>query len=104
MSVWLIVILAGVGTYVTRLSFIGILGDREIPGWVETPLRLVAPAVIAAIAIPEIVAPTGTVDISVDNLRLLAGLVAIVVAWKTRSIGWTIGLGMPTLWLLDWLL
>ena len=103
MSPWLIVIIVGIGTYLIRLSFIGILGDREIPTSVERPLRLVAPAVIAAIAIPELVAPADTIDISFDNLRLLAGIVAILVAWKTRSIGWTIGVGMATLWILDWL-
>ena len=103
MSAWLIVLLVGLGTYLTRLSFIGILGDREIPTYVERPLRLVAPAAIAAIAIPELVAPTGTVNIGLDNLRLIAGLVAIATAWKTRSIGWTIASGMTSLWLLDWL-
>lgn len=103
MSPWLIVVLVGLGTYLTRLSFIGILGAKEIPTYIERPLRLVAPAAIAAIAIPELVAPADVVDISFDNLRLLAGLIAIVVAWRTRSIGWTIASGMTSLWLLDWL-
>lgn len=104
MNPWLIVVIVGLGTYLTRLSFIGIFGDREIPTYVERPLRLVAPAVLAAIAVPELVAPQGEVFVSFDNLRLLAGMVAVVVAWKTRSIGWTIGVGMVSLWLLDWLL
>ena len=46
----------------------------------------------------------GKLQSVLDNLRLLAGLVAIVVAWKTRSIGWTIAAGMASLWLLDWLI
>jgi len=104
MSSWLIVIAVGLGTYLTRLSFVGILGDRDIPAYVERPLRLVAPAVIAAIAVPEVVAPTGSVDFGLDNLRLFAGLIAVGVAWKTRSMGWTIGVGMASLWLLDWVL
>lgn len=104
MSPWLIVVLVGLGTYLTRLSFIGILGDREIPKYLERPLRLVAPAAIAAIAIPEVVAPAGDIFVSLDNLRLLAGIIAIVVAWKTRSIGWTIAVGMVSLWILDWIL
>lgn len=103
MSPWLIVLIVGVGTYLIRLSFIGILGHRDIPTYIERPLRLVAPAAIAAIAIPELVAPAGEVDISLDNLRLFAGMIAIVAAWKTRSIGWTIATGMTSLWLLDWL-
>ena len=104
MSPWLIVVFVGIGTYLTRLSFIGILGDREIPAYVERPLRLVAPAVLAAIAVPALVAPEGEVFFSFDNLRLLAGVIATIVAWKTRSIGWTIGVGMVSLWVLDWLL
>lgn len=104
MSPWLIVLIVGLGTYLTRLSFIGILGSREIPTYLERPLRLVAPAVLAAIAIPALVAPEGEVSVSFDNLRLLAGMVATLVAWRTRSLGWTIGAGMASLWILDWLL
>jgi len=104
MNPWLIVIIVGFGTYLTRLSFIGILGDREIPSYVERPLRLVAPAVLAAIAVPALVAPEGEVFVSFDNLRMLAGIIATAVAWKTRSIGWTIGVGMVSLWILDWML
>jgi branched-subunit amino acid transport protein len=103
MSSWAIVVIIGVGTYLTRLSFIGILGNRKIPGYVERPLRLIAPAVIAAIAIPEVVAPFDVVDISFGNLRLSAGMIALAVAWKTRSMGWTIAVGMASLWLLDWI-
>lgn len=102
MNPWLIVIIVGLGTYLTRFSFIGILGDREIPTYITRPLRLVAPAVLAAIAIPELVAPADVVDISFGNLRLFAGFIAMVVAAKTRSIGWTITAGMVSLWLLDW--
>ena len=103
MSPWLVVIIVGLSTYLTRLSFIGILGSREIPTYVERPLRLVGPAVLAAIAVPLIVAPAEVVNVSFENLRLFAGLIAIAVAWRTRSIGWTIIVGMGSLWILDWL-
>jgi len=103
MSPWLIVIIVGIGTYLTRLSFIGILGKAGVPSYIERPLKLVAPAVLAAIAIPQLVAPADVVDFSLGNLRLLAGLVAIAVAWKARSIGSTIVAGMTALWILQWL-
>lgn len=103
MNIWLIIGIVGLGTYLIRLSFIGVLGKVGVPGYIERPLRFVAPAVLAAIAIPELVAPAGTVDIGFDNLRLIAGIIAIVVAWKVRSMGPTIVAGMVSLWLLDWL-
>ena len=104
MNPWLIILIVGLATYLIRLSFIGILARVAVPAYVERPLRFVAPAVLAAIAIPELVAPTGAIDIGLDNLRLVAGVIAIAVAWKTRSMGPTIVAGMVSLWLLDWVL
>ena len=103
MNPWLIILIVGVATYLIRLSFIGILSKVGVPAYIERPLRFVAPAVLAAIAIPELVAPAGTIDIGLDNLRLVAGIIAIAVAWKTRSMGPTIAAGMVSLWLLDWM-
>ena len=103
MNIWSIIVIIGVGTYLIRWSFIGVLGKVGVPAYIERPLRFVAPAVLAAIAIPELVAPAGSIDIGFDNLRLVAGLIAIAVAWKTRAMGPTIVAGMLSLWLLDWL-
>lgn len=102
MSIWVIIVIVGLATYLIRLSFIGILGRVGVPAYIERPLRFVAPAVLAAIAIPELVAPAGTIDLTFDNLRLVAGIIAIAVAWKTRAMGPTIAAGMVSLWLLDW--
>jgi branched-subunit amino acid transport protein len=35
------------------------------------------------------------------NERLLAGLVAVLIAWRTRSVLFTLGGGMATLWALQ---
>ena len=104
MSPWLIIAIIGVGTYLTRLSFIGILGRRGVPEVLEAPLRYVAPAVLAALAIPAIVAPAGgPVDLTFGNLRFVAAILAGAVAWKTRNIGLTILVGLGTLGILDYL-
>ena len=63
MTMWLSVVVIGVGTYLTRLSFIGVFGDRAMPAWLEQPLRYVAPAVLAAIVLPAVVRPEGAVDL-----------------------------------------
>lgn len=102
---WAAVILIGVGTYLTRLSFIGIFGERAMPLWLERPLRYVAPAVLGAIVLPAVVMPDGTLDFApASNPRFLAGLVAAAVAVRFRNIALVIVVGMGTLWLLDWLL
>ena len=102
---WGAVIVIGLGTYLTRLSFIGAFGERAMPVWMERPLRYVAPAVLAAIVLPAVVMPDGAIDLIPDtNPRFLAAIVAGAVAVKWRNVSLVIAVGMGSLWLLDWLL
>lgn len=100
-SLWLMVALIGAATYLTRLSFIALVGHREIPPLARRALRLVPPAVLSAIIFPELLRPAGRLDVSLGNERLLAGLLAALVAWRTRNIFLTIGVGMAALLLLQ---
>ena len=104
MTMWLSVVVIGVGTYLTRLSFIGIFGDRKMPVWMEQPLRYVAPAVLAAIVLPAVVQPEGALELlPAANPRAFAALIAAAVAYKWRNVSLVIVVGMGSLWLLDWL-
>lgn len=96
-SFWLTMIAVGILTFGIRLSFIVILDRWQPPDIIQRSLRFVPVAVLTAIIVPELVMPGGRVDISIGNLRLLAGIVAILVAWKTKNIVWTIIAGMGVL-------
>ncbi len=95
---------AGLVTFLTRLSFIALLGRVETPPLLERALRFVPPAVLSAIIVPALVLREGTARLGPDNLRLLAGLVAVAVAWRTRNVLATIATGMGALWALEALL
>jgi branched-subunit amino acid transport protein len=100
MNLWLAIIGMGVITYAIRLAPILLLERVPIsPGWREA-LRFVPAAVLSAIILPELFLPSGTLDFSLGNARLLAGLVAILVAWRTKNILWTLAAGMGLLWIL----
>ncbi|MFN2196127.1 MAG: AzlD domain-containing protein [Anaerolineales bacterium] len=101
MNIWLVIILGGALTYLIRLSFIVLIGQRQIPAWLSQGLRFVPPAVLSAIIFPELLMPGGTLDISWGNLRLFAGLAAALVAWRTRNVLLTIAVGMGVLYLLQ---
>ena len=101
MTLWIVLILMGVVTYGLRLSLIGLTGRWEVPPLVSRALRFVPPAVLSAIVLPELVQPGGTLNLSLGNLRLLAGVLAILVAWRTRNVLLTVGAGMAGLWLLQ---
>jgi branched-subunit amino acid transport protein len=101
MNIWLTMLLAGLVTYMIRLSFIWFIGHRSIPPLLRRALRLVPPAVLTAIIFPEIFLPRGQLDLSLGNARLLAALLATLVAWRTRSAVLTIIVGMLSVWLLQ---
>jgi len=100
MNTWLIVIGMGIVTYLIRLSLIALLGRIDVPLIVQRALRFVPPAVLSAIIFPEMFSPAGSLDISLGNVRLLAGLLAAVVAWRTKNVLLTIATGMSALWIL----
>jgi len=104
MNIWLTMLLAGLVTFLIRLSFIRIIGHRSIPPLLQRALRLVPPAVLTAIIFPEVFLSSGHLDLSFGNARLLAGLLATLVAWRTRNAVLTIVVGMLSVWLFTWLL
>ena len=103
-EIWLTIVLAGALTFLTRLSFIYLLGRWQPPAWLGRALRFVPPAVLSAIIFPEVLIRNGSFDLAPANLRLWAALLAALVAWRTRSVLLTIAVGMGALYLLTWLI
>jgi branched-subunit amino acid transport protein len=101
MNVWLLLIGMGLVTYAIRLSLIVLIGRVDVPPLIQRALRFVPPAVLSAIIFPELLRPGGTLDLSPGNVRLLAGVLAALVAWRTKNVLLTIGVGMVALWVLQ---
>jgi branched-subunit amino acid transport protein len=101
MSPLVIVVVAGVGTYLMRVSLIALLGRVTIPPLGERALKLVAPTVLATIAAQGVFTVDG--GLRPLDVRHGAAVVAFLIAWRTKSIAWTLIGGMATLWLLGWL-
>ena len=100
-NIWLIILVGGLLTFALRLSFIFLMDKIDFPDLLRNSLRLVPPAVLSAIIIPELLFVGGQLDLTLDNNRLLAGIAAIFVAWRTRNTLLTIGIGMAVLLLLQ---
>jgi len=101
MSIWLTMLMAGILTFATRLSFIALLERIKLPSWFQRSLRFVPLAVLSAILAPELVFPAGSGDFPLRNPQLLSGLVAILVAWRTRNVILTIVVGIAALFLFE---
>ena len=85
MNVWLIMLIGGLITFGMRFSFVWLLGRYDVPVTMRRALHYVPPAVLSAIVFPELFLPSGQLDLSLGNARLLAGLVAIAVAAWTKN-------------------
>jgi branched-subunit amino acid transport protein len=104
MNIWLVMIVGGLFTFATRLSFILLLDRIKVPDWFRRGLRFVPVAVLSAIILPELTSPDGSLFLSWRNPQLLAGAVAILVAWRTKNVILTIVAGMAALLLFQFVL
>jgi branched-subunit amino acid transport protein len=104
MSLWLALIGMTLVTFALRASFLLLPPHVETPALLRRALRYVPPAVLTAIWAPELLLAGHELQLSLENERLLAGVVAIAVAWRTRLTFATILSGLAALHLFAWLI
>ncbi|HSR47095.1 MAG TPA: AzlD domain-containing protein [Anaerolineales bacterium] len=99
-DVWLVILGGMAVTYGSRLSFL-ILPERiRFPAVFQRGLRLVAPAVLAAVLVPQVLIPSGAAS-ATWNPRVLPAALAGLVGWRTRNAWASIATGMITLWIIQ---
>jgi branched-subunit amino acid transport protein len=91
-TIWTVIILLGLGTFALRFSFLGILGQRPLPGWLLRHLRYTPVAVIPGLMAAQVFVPLETGGLDLWRVAL-AGVVVAVGAW-TRSAIWAIVAGV----------
>lgn len=106
-AIWFIMLSLGLLTFLTRLSFIALHNRWTPPELFRRALHYVPVAVLTAIIVPELLIDPGGLGAATApllNPRLLAGGVAIFVAWRTKNTALTIMVGMAAFWLAQFLL
>ncbi len=101
--IWLVIIVLGIGTFLIRYSFIGLVGGKALPAWATRLLRYVPVAVMPAIIAPLVVWPQATGG-TPDPARLIAAVAALVIAATSRNVLYAIAGGLAVLYLALWLL
>jgi branched-subunit amino acid transport protein len=95
-------------TFAMRYPILALMSRASLPPTLLAALKFIPPAVLTAIVIPALLAPSGDrIDLSFTNDYLVAGVITIIVAWRTKNLLLTLGAGMAALWgwrlLLAWL-
>lgn len=102
---WLVVLGLAVGTFLIRYSFIGLFANRDMPQWLERALRLMVPAIFAAIVLGGVVMVGGQVADFSHWPRYAAAIAAVIAAITSRgNMLVTVIVGMAVLHGLPWLL
>jgi branched-subunit amino acid transport protein len=92
-------------TIAVRYPVLALVGKIPLPDSILRALKYVPPAVLTAIIVPAMVfTPDGSLDLRLTNSYLVAGIVAAIIAWRSKNLLLTIILGMGTLWIWQWLL
>ncbi len=102
-AIWIVIISLGIGTYLIRFSFLGLIGSREMPEWFLRHLRYVAVAVMPALITPLILWPKATQG-EPDPARLIAALMAFFIGIKFKSVFGAILAGLISLYGVQYLL
>lgn len=100
MSPWAVFVGMALVTYLTRFAMMPLL-SRELPRPVLRWLQLVPVAILSALIAPAVLLVDRRLALGPQIPAALAG---VFVAWRTRSVLWTIVAGMAIYWLLSALL
>jgi branched-subunit amino acid transport protein len=103
LKLWAVILVVGALNYLSRLSFIAFFARRSMPPLLERALRYVPAAMLTALIVPMVV------DVAPDGLhphlpKVVAAVLATLVAWFKLGTLWTLGVGMLALWLLNFAL
>lgn len=95
-TTWAAILLAGAGTFAMRASFLAAAHHlTRVPPRVQRLLRQIPPAALASLVVPALVRPDG--QLSFVQPRLAAGVLAGLVAWRTRNVAVTLVVGLTAL-------
>jgi len=94
---WALIVGMSVVAFFTRAVFVLPGSHLRLPATAERVLRYAPAAALMAIVVPDLAMTQGALSVSIENPRLVAGLVAFALAAGTRSILATIAGGMVVL-------
>lgn len=88
-EIWGLIGALGLGTFLIRFSFLGLIGGRSLPDWVLRHLRYTPVAVLPGLVAPLVLWPEVTGG-APEPWRLAAALATLAVGVRTRSTNWAV--------------
>jgi branched-subunit amino acid transport protein len=99
-TAWSLIVGAALVAFLSRAIFVLPGSHLRLPATAERVLRYAPAAALMAIVAPDLAFMHGALSISIENPKLIAGLVAFGLAAGTRSVLGTIAGGMAVMLLM----
>ncbi|MBT8459100.1 MAG: AzlD domain-containing protein [Boseongicola sp.] len=93
-QIWMIIVIMGVATYLIRFSFLGLIGDRELPEWALRHLRYTPVAVLPGLVAPLVLAKDASGQM--DPTLILAAITTVTVGWWRKGMFPGVAAGVGT--------
>ena len=84
MTAFLVMVVAGIGTYLARASFVVAVGERRLPPVLERAIRNVGPAVLSALT-ASLLFDDGVGEFLGNLPEVASAVVAVALAWRFRN-------------------
>lgn len=95
-QVWTVILCLGIGTFLIRFSFLGLVGDRKLPDWLLRHLRYAPVAVLPALFAPLVLWPAAN-DGQPEPVRIVAAFVTLGVGAATKNVLYAVLAGFTVL-------
>ena len=99
--IWIIMILSGLANFVARYSMFSGLNFLKVPVWFEECVRFAPTAALSAIVAASLFVDETGAPFEGSTSKIYAALIACCIALLTRSILFTIVVGLTALWALS---
>jgi len=99
-SIWIMIFCVSAVSLLPRILPVALFSRFEFPEILKRWLSFVAPAVLGGLTALSVLAPSGSIDISLQNRYIWVFIPTLLVAVKTRSLFWTLAVGIVSMALL----
>ena len=101
---WLSVIIAGILTYITRMTMVTLVDGRILSAKLKQVLGYVPAAVFPAIIFPAVFLNESGILVNINDPKIIAATIAIIVGYFAKNVIATILAGLISYWFIIFLM
>lgn len=100
MKIWILIIGMGIVTYLPRMMPLLIFSKKNIPPWLESWLKFIPVGIFSALVFPNIFIRNQMFSMTINNIELISSILVFAIAFRTRSLGLSVVVGIISYWIL----